>query len=346
MNFVLMIFKVTTFCFANFQNMVGRKPAPNSIVPNECVLSEETIISEIWHIRSLVPKWDSDCLKWCAARRLIKNSVTCPHCHVFCGLQTYNQHCDGFRWLCNNCKKYSQSIRDSSFFAKSHLPIKDILFIMYWWSAQHSQASLMHETGFARQTVIDWYNFCRDICISWNNRNPVEIGGFDDNGHPTIVEVDETVIYKRKYQRGRCCKQRWLFGGVERSTGKCFVKFVRNRKGDTLLPIIRTHCLPGSHMITDGFTSYFTLDQIYGGIYLHSSVVHERNFVNPDDSDIHTQSIESLWSCIKYGSKKRKGTSNTVIQSYMDEFLWRRNFVRGKNPFSCLVVCVIHDYLF
>ena len=139
-----------------------------------------------------------------------------------------------------------------------------------------------------------------------NNRNPVEIGGFDDNGHPTIVEVDETVIYKRKYQRGRCCKQRWLFGGVERSTGKCFVKFVRNRKGDTLLPIIRTHCLPGSHMITDGFTSYFTLDQIYGGIYLHSSVVHERNFVNPDDSDIHTQSIESLWSCIKYGSKKGK----------------------------------------
>ena len=37
------------------------------------------------------------------------------------------------------------------------------------------------------------------------------------------VEIDETLITKRKYHRGRILGQIWVFGGIERISKKKFV---------------------------------------------------------------------------------------------------------------------------
>jgi hypothetical protein len=31
-----------------------------------------------------------------------------------------------------------------------------------------------------------------------------------------------------------------------------------------------------------------------GGVYTHETVIHDTNFVNPDNPDIHTQNIENM----------------------------------------------------
>jgi transposase-like protein len=251
---------------------------------------------------------------------------------------------DGHFWRCTACEA-EYSLRLESFFSRSHLRIRDIIFIMYWWAEEHSQKSLRRELHMGNKTAIDWYSFCRDICINYNETHPVEIGGFDGNGESLIIEMDETVITKRKYHRGRLIKQRWLFGGVERHSGICFLKMVANRKADSLLPVIREHCLPGSLLLTDGFSSYMNLDTVYDGIYAHECVIHEENFVNPDNPLVHTQKIENLWSLIKRRNKIRKGTHLSVVKSYLHEFMWRKNFVRDRNPFVCLIVCILVKYM-
>jgi transposase-like protein len=172
------------------------------------------------------------------------------------------------------------------------------------------------------------------------------LGGFKENGESIVVELDETVIYKRKYNRGQCPKQRWLFGGLERVSKKCFLGLIPNRKADTLLQEIHEHCLPGSLLLTDGLASYKHLNVVFGGIYAHDIVVHEHNFVNPDDALVHTQSVESMWSSIKRKNRIRKGTHSAVLKSYLEEFMWRRNFVGEKNSFSCFLVCIFAKYPF
>uniref|UniRef100_A0A915EQ20 Transposase n=1 Tax=Ditylenchus dipsaci TaxID=166011 RepID=A0A915EQ20_9BILA len=56
--------------------------------------------------------------------------------------------------------------------------------------------------------------------------------------------------------------------------------------------------------------------------YEHYVVNHSENFVNPDDSDIYTQSIESMHQIFKHRHKKEYGTARSQIVSYIEEYLW------------------------
>jgi transposase-like protein len=56
---------------------------------------------------------------------------------------------------------------------------------------------------------------------------------------------------------------------------------------------------------------------------MHSVVVHDKNFVDPNDSEIHTQNIENLWMRAKRKLKRQFGTSRALFTSYMHEFQFR-----------------------
>ena len=85
----------------------------------------------------------------------------------------------------------------------------------------------------------------------WNT-NPVQLGGFDVNGQPIVVEIDESYFFHRKYHRGRFHNGLWGFGAVERDIGRCMLQVVPDRTAQTLLPIIQQWCLPGTNIISDG----------------------------------------------------------------------------------------------
>jgi hypothetical protein len=81
---------------------------------------------------------------------------------------------------------------------------------------------------------------------------------------------------------------RWVFGAMERGSKKCFVMEVENRDARTLLPIIKSHILPGTRIISDDWAVYKDLSILYDGIYSHDVVIHYQNFVNPEFHDVHT----------------------------------------------------------
>lgn len=59
-----------------------------------------------------------------------------------------------------------------------------------------------------------------------------------------------------KYNRGKRVDGVWVFGGVERISGKCFLVAVPDRSPDTLLDIIKEWILPGSIIISDCWKAY------------------------------------------------------------------------------------------
>ena len=144
-------------------------------------------------------------------------------------------------------------------------------------------------------------------------------------GPGVTVEVDETCVFKAKYHRGRRFRRHtWLFGGVERGSGRGFLRVVKKRDGPTLTRIIMQHVRPGSVVVSDSWRGYNGFS-ILPQPYRHLTVNHRIQFVNPN-TGAHTQTIESMWQKLKFQAKKRYGMNNSRYADYLAEFLWRREF--------------------
>ena len=68
-----------------------------------------------------------------------------------------------------------------------------------------------------------------------------------------------TVFSLGKYQRGKRVDGVWVFGGVERESGKCFLVTVVNRTAATLMTDIQKWILPGTTIYSDCWKSYSTV---------------------------------------------------------------------------------------
>ena len=160
------------------------------------------------------------------------------------------------------------------------------------------------------------------------------IGGLNEDGTPKVVEIDESKFFHRKYNVGHWRAGHWVFGRVERESGRCFLVEVPNRRRETLEELIKRWILPGTHIISDGWAAYAHIDEIDGGLYSHSFVVHQRNFVSPQNSDVHTNSIDNLWMRAKRKFRRQFGTSDSLFESYLHEFIWRNTIKDHKLVFG------------
>ncbi|KAH9126040.1 hypothetical protein LEN26_009473 [Aphanomyces euteiches] len=163
-------------------------------------------------------------------------------------------------------------------------------------------------------------------------------------GNGSIVEIDETSLKKKsKYNRGTQHQDYWLFGGVDRTTGKWFARLVYNdRTKPTLSDVIDQHIKQGTTIMSDKFASYVSSNgrhnpstnaRLSHKNFSHFWVHHSENFVDPA-TGAHTQTIEGLWEVrIKHRLKCMRGIRKDLLPSYVDEFLWRSWFFpRRRRP--------------
>ena len=105
-------------------------------------------------------------------------------------------------------------------------------------------------------------------------RNPVQLGGCDNNRQPIGVEIDESYSFHRKYHRVRVLNGVRVFGAVERERAMSAASGARPNC-PMLLPIIQQWRLPGTHIMSDGWAAYNNVAQINGEVYLPDVVVHQ-----------------------------------------------------------------------
>jgi len=232
------------------------------------------------------------------------------------------------RWRCTrkSCRK-QYGYLTGTWFEGSHLSLKEIFQLSYYFCRQtHTYDEIYFDMQLedgsqpSPNTVADFMNFYREMCGTYFAKNPTKIGG-----PGVIVEIDETVLTKRKYHRGQLrAEQQWVFGGVERETGRCFLWPVERRDAGTLLHLIQHFILPGTTIINDMWAAYNRIDQL-PELYQHYTVNHSENFVNPD-TGAHTQTIEGTWSHFKRHHREQMGTARTLFLSYVNQFCWRRLF--------------------
>jgi transposase-like protein len=94
---------------------------------------------------------------------------------------------------------------------------------------------------------------------------------------------------------GNPVRGQWVFGGVERGSGKTFLVPVPDRTADTLMKFIHKWIEPGTIVISDCWAAYRDVGSIG---YTHLTVNHSVCFVDPD-TGAHTNTVESLWRAVK-----------------------------------------------
>ena len=226
---------------------------------------------------------------------------------------------DGQIWRCSNRRCTAKlPIRKYAFFSGSHLSLAQVTKLIYYWTYRYPIEIAVHETSISEKTVIDFYNFCREVCVVLLEKHSEKIGG-----PGKIVEVDESKFGKRKYNRGKKVDGVWVFGGIERGSEppKCFFVTVSDRTAATLIPIIKQWIVPGTKILSDCWKSYSSL-QSEG--YLHETVNHSVEFVT--ETGVHTNNIESRWNAVKK-SLPRYGTRKDLYESYFAEYCIRRKYL-------------------
>ena len=107
------------------------------------------------------------------------------------------------------------SIRTGSFFARCSLGTDKLLMMIYYWTHEVRATHVMLFEGIDSWHNMVNYNYFRVVCLTWLNTQQVDLGGYDGNGQPMYVEVDETYYFHRKYHQGQRRKGCWVVGITE-----------------------------------------------------------------------------------------------------------------------------------
>ena len=99
---------------------------------------------------------------------------------------------------------------------------------------------------------------------------------------------------------------------------------IPNWTSETLLSYVSRNIQYGTTIISDSWKGYSFLDEaLFPQPYLHESVNHSKNFINPE-TGANTQKEERLWRELKEKKKRMQGIPRDDVDLYLSEFWWKR----------------------
>jgi hypothetical protein len=279
---------------------------------------------------------------------LIPKKEPCPCCPI-CNGKTSVVNCSqtkfGWIWKCKKRWKSKEkggcngSVNPSknSFFENTNLPINyqlAILLCFHWKIGLNfllKHLSLMDLRQISKQTVCDYYSYCREICDVIASNSQILLGG------PNLsVEADETFLTKRKYNRGRITSTHTMtiFGMYCRETKEGLFFHVNGKSKRDLWPIMKKYIHPETKIIyTDMGKQYCNVEVLFSNHTEHKTVNHSKGeFVNKDDKENHINTIENQNKQLKSTIKSRK--SLQLIKQYMSVWFYNNTYL-SKHQNDC-----------
>ena len=248
--------------------------------------------------------------------------MNCPKCLKQMILIKDNSVFGNLRWYCPNCDS-KLGILYGSIFSNSKIPLNKIYHLLYCWVFEYSCKQTSHEINLNKNTVTYYFTLFRNACDSYVCSNTSKIGG-----PGKTVQIDETLMCKRKYNVGRMLNEIWIFGGICVEDHQFFCLVVNNRTTEELSQAIQKYINIGTTIISDCWKAYNYLDNSKN--YNHFTVDHSKNFINPDNG-ANTQMIERMWRSLKKINKRYEGIPRDSIQEHISEFIWRCNVLKYSN---------------
>ena len=156
-----------------------------------------------------------------------------------------------FRYWCVKCKK-PHDVRNFTAFSAFRLKLSEIIQVIALFSLGTSVTKIKEKTGLANSSVQKIVNLCRLAILTFVEVNQPVLG------KENAVEIDDTVIARRKYNKERLVQQQWLFGPIEREGGEILLRTVEKCDSVTLENIIRSFISEGVTVYSDKLAAYLS----------------------------------------------------------------------------------------
>lgn len=248
------------------------------------------------------------------------NSPACPR-HGCGDMNVYRMvGLDGernkdFRWRCRGCKKMF-TVRTNSILEQSRLPVRVWIFAFWRACASKKGISALQLSREMEVTYRSALFVLRRIRHAMSDLAPTrKLGG--------TVELDEAYFGGRPRFGEEPKPKTPVFAIAERGGDVRFFKMERVT-ADTLGQAIERHVDMRSRIMTDQAAVYNGLGEVFGGG--HYTVNHSAKEYAKPGTDIHSNSVEGVFSLLKRGVM---GTFHSVSQkhlgNYLSEFEFRHN---------------------
>ena len=257
-------------------------------------------------------------------KRFLIPSENCPNCAKV-GRESklafrppYAGHKFGL-YYCTKCKSSINPLVHTMLYG-SRMSVDRFLITAIGWLM-----NLNYKTQLANSHLSERALSTLNLRLNIFARILVEKSSQKIGGYLKIVEIDEALLHRRKYQKGRLKESGWVLGGIERPSQpgeipKLFLEACPNRRRATLEEIIQKNVLPGTIIVTDSFKSYCHLHELG---YYHYAVNHKRHFVDPTTL-AHTQRIEGIWKQIRSSGLPATGCNLEKLDLYLAGYMYRR----------------------
>jgi hypothetical protein len=191
---------------------------------------------------------EEEAKKYLLERQVFYERLDC----CMCG-SMMNRSISRWKFSCwsRSCR-VERSISSHTFFSGSRLSFNEILLLGKLWLDKVSVDSAISFTGHSPNTVVTFWRHFRQLVASTLELEDTIIGG-----PGIIVQVDESKLGRRKYNRGHRVEGIWILVGVEISEARrVFIIPVEFRNEETIKAVVRSHVLPGSRIQTDLWKGY------------------------------------------------------------------------------------------
>ena len=232
--------------------------------------------------------------------------------------------CKGNKYQCKNTGKYF-NVKTNTLFDNTKVGLQK-WFLAIWICTSYkkgiSSVQLAKEIDVTQKTA--WFLLQRiRNCFGIDNEEPLD----------GIIESDETFVGGKNKNRhkdkkvaqsqGRSFKDKTPVLGLLQRDGNVRAFVVANTQAKTLQPIIRKNVKKHSVFISDEWLGYNGLDCDYD----HHIIDHsKKQYVDFNNPEIHSNSIEGFWSILKRGYNGiYNWWSRKHMQKYVDEFVFRFN---------------------
>ena len=152
---------------------------------------------------------------------VLVSEVKCPECNAMCVYSEARKQWRCYSKVQKQAKKakeicnYTVSDRKGTFLQRSHLDEwKVLMFVHMFLDKSFSLVRAARHLEISIRTAVDFNVFCCEVTLKYLE-NQEAIGGQDIE-----VEIDETVVARRKFEKGRIVRTVWVFGGIERNGKK------------------------------------------------------------------------------------------------------------------------------
>lgn len=250
------------------------------------------------------------------------NEPTCPLCgngDVYRMIGRDGQRNKDYRWRCRGCEKMF-TVRTGTPFEETRLPLR--VWIYAIWKACASKKGIS-ALQLARETEIT-----HKSALFVLRRIRHGMGADPSEKLTGTVEIDEVYIggkprLKGVSKRGRGTEKTPVLGMVQRD-GDVRFRMMERLTAKQLRKVIAENADMTCRIITDEFHSYRAIGAAFiGG---HDYVKHSAGEYVKPGTDIHTNSVEGVFSLLQRGVM---GTFHSVsrkhLPNYLNEFEFRFN---------------------